>query len=778
MTTKIKKMKSILWISCLLLAGIPFLQAQQVPMGMNYQAVAREATGEVMADVELEIQVSLFSEQESTAPVYEEQHKVKTNALGLFSIVIGQGEETVGSFERVPWSAGEIWMEVALQNQARGYELISRSQMLSVPYALHAGTANEVVSSGDRGLSGSGTTTPTTWWKLGGNELTNPLRDKLGTTDGQDLVIVTTDQERIRVKSDGDVLVNHSLGVKENFSVDQNVILNVRGGETINNGPFTVENTSDTYLTGNLEVDERTKLNSSLEVAAQTYLHYTLDVDGQTHLGSTLEVENQATFHGPVTSEGQVQITDPENVTYIGTGALAVTGGVSIGQDLLVGGSIHAFSPIQFEDEVHILSDVESTDTDNGALTVAGGVGIGKNLNVGGRLGVSTYATEFAAAIENTAEEGDGLVIKLGKTHPAWNGSAYLHVTEILPEYYNGARDIVNGWFNGQPFYVDQLGELTPIPILAGTACNLFNLLTSAISEAVDLPIDPLDCAPDQIPSYTLPVLSLTDVANSLNSENNFISFQDKEGRVLGSIQAESVSEWTNRYLSAQYVVDIAGEIVGIDLVGAFFGGLSEIINISSSYNEIGVVYTSGHGDYAEWLERRDHSEMIHGGDIVGVKSGMITKNLEAAEQVMAVSTKPIVLGNSPSKAEQANGNTIAFVGQIPVKIMGPVQTGDFILGHPETPGYGIARQPDLITPEELKLVVGRAWETRLSAGPKMVNTLVGIDNGYMAIMLQKQQARLQLVDDRLAMIEARLDMVNANKNGSQGEPTKQVSPK
>ena len=65
------------------------------------------------------------------------------------------------------------------------------------------------------------------------------------------------------------------------------------------------------------------------------------------------------------------------------------------------------------------------------------------------------------------------------------------------------------------------------------------------------------------------------------------------------------------------------------------------------------VEYASGNGDYAEWLERFAPMENISAGDIVAVKAGKITKDLEGAEQIMAVSHKPIVLGNTPPKGKR-----------------------------------------------------------------------------------------------------------------------------
>ena len=81
-----------------------------------------------------------------------------------------------------------------------------------------------------------------------------------------------------------------------------------------------------------------------------------------------------------------------------------------------------------------------------------------------------------------------------------------------------------------------------------------------------------------------------------------------------------------------------------------------------------GIVYASGNGDYAEWLEMENVNEEILKTDIVGVRGGKISKNTTNAEQIMVVSTSPIVLGAEPSTDKVENFRQVAFMGQVPVK--------------------------------------------------------------------------------------------------------------
>lgn len=845
---------------------------QSVPQGMKYQAVARDLKGQVMDNQFIQLKISLYSDPVVRDVAYMEIHKVYTNELGLFTLSIGEGISFKGSFESIPWSSEEVWMEVAVQlDDETDFITISDSRMLSVPYAFHAATAGELAgNAGDRSPGDPYTKI----WNLTGNAQTNPARDKLGTNDLADLVIVTNDTERMRVLQTGDINMVNSLRVGRDLNVRKNVYLNTdtiadphnanyQPGQTINYGNFTVENQSSTYLTGTLTVDEHTELNSSLNVdglARVTNMTQStatnngalvvdggvgiarrLNVGDATHLGSTLTVQGATAINNTLGVSGITTITNITQSISKDIGALVVEGGVGIEKNLYVGGNANFGGTTSFGGMVHITDLTQSTNSTNGALVVDGGVGIGKNLNVGGRMEVKGTDSGFLARIDNAdAGTGDGLEIKLGKTHPAWNGSDYLHLTSPGAEFFDDAIATINGWIDGsESFDPLDLLDFIPAAYIAGTACNLVNLLTEQLNESIGLPLNisgpindalglPLDIGAeinsgiglpagfspygvindvcdicvddddlpgpfwtivpalpvdvlvipaipafslpaipqipicDDLPSFTLPVISFVDVDNSLDNENQFISFKDVDNRELGSIRAQSVTDWQVNFFSGAYIVGILASVVGIDFVGGIVGAISEFTNIADAYNSIGVEYASGNGDYAEWLERINPSEVITEGDIVGVMAGKITKDLTKAEQVMAVSSNPIVLGNTPKAGLEGKGNKIAFMGQIPVKVQGPVSSGDYIVGNTNTPGYGVAVSPAQLTQEQALLVVGRAWDTNLNAGPKMINTVIGVDNGQFLKVMQDNQSALTSSRSQVSELESRVKQLES----------------
>ena len=280
---------------------------------------------------------------------------------------------------------------------------------------------------------------------------------------------------------------------------------------------------------------------------------------------------------------------------------------------------------------------------------------------------------------------------------------------------------------------------------------------------AFSIPAIPqIDCG--GLPQIGAPNIRTDDVANSLNNKNEYIKFVDKDDRTVGVIRAQSIGDFRNEYLSNDYLFHLVAKVGGIDIAKGLLNLGSELNTLAHVYNKLGVEYVSGNGDYAEWMQRTDFNELITAGDIVGVKGGKITKDLTGAEQIMAVSTQPIVSANMPNNAKAGSGNSIAFVGQIPVKIMGPVSTGDFIVAKGNIPGYGVAVKPSEMTTDDYRLIVGRAWETIDVDGPKMVNTLVGVQNNDFLKIIEKYQQKVSDVEDRLDAIEKKLSMVQTTK--------------
>ncbi|MEM9983729.1 MAG: tail fiber domain-containing protein [Bacteroidota bacterium] len=111
----------------------------QVPQGIQYQAVARDADGVISGD-SIEVRLTILS---GISPVYQELHETATNDYGLFSLVIGQGAATLGAFASLEWSDNDHFLEVEV-DLGSGYLNLGSLQFVSVPYSLYAEKARTV----------------------------------------------------------------------------------------------------------------------------------------------------------------------------------------------------------------------------------------------------------------------------------------------------------------------------------------------------------------------------------------------------------------------------------------------------------------------------------------------------------------------------------------------------------------------------------------------------------------------------------------------------------
>lgn len=167
-----------------------------------------------------------------------------------------------------------------------------------------------------------------------------------------------------------------------------------------------------------------------------------------------------------------------------------------------------------------------------------------------------------------------------------------------------------------------------------------------------------------------------------------------------------------------------------------------------------GIVYGSKSADYAEWLEKENPEQDFVYGEVVGVKGGKISRNTTDADQVMSISMNPIVLGNMPSDIESGKYEKVGFLGQVPVLVVGKVKVGDYVVASGNNDGYAIAKSADQITVDDLKNIIGRAWEASNTYGRAMINVSVGLKTNEWVEIFRKQDERLSDLEYRIEKFE------------------------
>ncbi len=676
-----------------------FIWAQGLPSGINYQAVARDSKGQPMINKDINFKISLLAGDAQGKTVYEETHSIQTGEIGMFSIIVGQGKAIRGLFSEVPWSEKQIWMEVAIdENKTGKYLTLSASKLMAVPYAFHAGTADAVIGEEASGRNDLG---PSAFWKVNGNNMTFPGSMFMGTIDLKDLVFKTNSIEAMRISANGDINIKNtlSIGVDLNVGRDANIGRDANLGRNLNvEGIARFNNTaqSNTKDDGSVIVEGGVGIEKNVNIGGNTEIDGTLGVDGVTSLKNTNES------------------TTKDN------GALIVEGGVGIEKNVNIGGNAEIDGTLGVDGVTTLKNTTQSTTKDNGAVVIEGGVGVEKNINVGGNSSVAGNSSVTG----NSTIGGNSTV----------NGLTGLNGQVTISANVGGGSDS----YGAYPLRVEGSEQGVAIKLSVGT---------------------PLGA-------------------------NNFLTFFNSSGNAVGGVEGQDYAEkqaWPPNVFDRSLM--IANEIkcgvgIGLSFIPTCTGGFIVSCGVSGSSialaaadlilatanliafevflsQYIGVTYSSGSADYAEWLERAYPEEEISAGDIVAVNGGKITKYTEKAQQFMAISTNPAILGNVPTDGNVSNMEKVAFIGQIPVKVRGIVLIGDYILPSGLHDGIGIAVSPDEITAEQYRKIVGVAWSNSfLEKGISYINMAIGLNSNDVSTLAAKQEKKIKELENQNIVME------------------------
>ena len=128
----------------------------QAPLGINYQAVIRTNSGQVVPNQSVGLKLMIRQGSAGGSLVYEETHAVQTNSLGLVNVVMGLGNAITGTFSSINWSTGNYWVEVLADiTGGANYVVLGSQQLMSVPYALYAANAGTSGAMGPTGPTGA-----------------------------------------------------------------------------------------------------------------------------------------------------------------------------------------------------------------------------------------------------------------------------------------------------------------------------------------------------------------------------------------------------------------------------------------------------------------------------------------------------------------------------------------------------------------------------------------------------------------------------------------------
>ncbi len=191
----------------------------QTPQSINYQAVARNSSGTLMSNTNVNVRFTIHQGSASGTSVFQETHTTNTNDYGLFSLKIGEGTVVSGSFASIDWGNNAYYLQVEL-DAGSGYTDMGSNQMVSVPYALHAAEAGNVITyTGGTGISVSGST------------ITNTAPDKTVNLSGSGATTVSGTYPNFTISSTDN---NTTYSAGSGIGISGTTISNTAPDKTVN----------------------------------------------------------------------------------------------------------------------------------------------------------------------------------------------------------------------------------------------------------------------------------------------------------------------------------------------------------------------------------------------------------------------------------------------------------------------------------------------------------------------------------------------------------------
>ena len=609
---------------------------------------------------------------------------------------------------------------------------------------------------------------------------------------------------------DGATTLNSSLDVTGMSPTHLSGTLLVDKATTLNN-TLTVTNEAPTQLTGTLDVDKTlnvdgaTTLNSTLNVTGMnaTTLTGTLGVDKATTLNSTLTVANQAPTHltgdldvdGDFNAGGDITIDGPLVVENMNPSHL--TGTLEVDKLARLEGGVHVSGQGTLGpngDHVAFFDNVEGGTSDGVAIRI-------QNPNTTAQNNFVTFYKQGDAV----AGRIEGYVLNdIGSPPIPTDDEIWSAVCIVIADYnpltlfwtqFANNFNLVGTIWNGATipaFEIPDFPGLTlpdypglVLPDYPGLALPDFPGLTipgipsvsiegvGTIFPGLDFPDIPSFGIPD-VPSFGIPDVPSFGIPDVPAFEiPNVPAFNIPDMPEL-DLSAD-LFEWPTIPTFSDILVD-EGICPDVDIFAVPNGyvyrliewGVQNDMQNMISFNPIdlaakvltwgvtkvvksgGITYGSKGADYAEYLPKLHENEKFLGGEIVGVHGGRISKVTSGADQILAISTKPLVLGNQPNEDEKDNFEKVGFLGQVPVFVQGPVALGDYIVPSGKNDGIGKAIKPGDLNADVLPEIFGKAWSETPYETTTVINVSIGLRPTEIAEVLRQREENLKSLQEQM----------------------------
>jgi hypothetical protein len=103
-----------------------------------------------------------------------------------------------------------------------------------------------------------------------------------------------------------------------------------------------------------------------------------------------------------------------------------------------------------------------------------------------------------------------------------------------------------------------------------------------------------------------------------------------------------------------------------------------------------------------------------------------------------------------PEAGKEGNYEKVAFMGQVPVQVLGKVNAGDYILPSGRNNGLAIAVAPSKMTPEDYTRIIGVAWASSENDVFGTVNTAIGLNTGDVSKVVAEQSKEITALKSKI----------------------------
>jgi hypothetical protein len=354
----------------LFLSFIFYLSTAQVPQGFNYQAIARDGTGNILPNTSLQAMMYVQSLSTGGTIFWKELHStVTTNSFGLFTLVVGTGtrqpESTVATFNLIDWSVTPKYLKTEIY-YAGSWKDMGTSQLMSVPYAM---TSGDLAGTVDK-LAVKGTTSAL-------DEALFEVKNK----NGQTIFAVYNEGVRIYV-DDG------AKGTKGGFAVggfdmtkatkrEYLVVSDDSIRMYLDNDPLT-KGTKGGFAVGGFDMTKGSPVQNFLNVSADSVRIYVADADSKGVKGGFAVGGYDATKG---LTQNLLMVSNDSVRVYVDnrTSDKGVKGGFAVGGYDVSKGAIQNLLTVS-DDSVRIYIDQTLTKGVKGGFAV-GGYDVTKGVN-------------------------------------------------------------------------------------------------------------------------------------------------------------------------------------------------------------------------------------------------------------------------------------------------------------------------------------------------------------------------------------------------------------